>query len=82
MYARAQALVAPISSNTAPRSQVSNDSIIAANTRAEVMKRCQFGFQGSWGNQRFSMTSRHTNASRGKVVNILRPKQLDFISRK
>ncbi len=37
MYANAQALVAPMSSNTAPRSQVSRDMVMAATTR-EVLK--------------------------------------------
>jgi hypothetical protein len=33
MYAKAQADVAPISSKTAPRSQVSSDSVMAVTTR-------------------------------------------------
>ena len=37
MYANAQALVAPINSKTAPRSQVSNDSVMAVMT-SDVVK--------------------------------------------
>ena len=36
MYANAQALVAPINSNTAPRSHVNNDSVIAVMISAVV----------------------------------------------
>lgn len=39
MYANAQALVAPINSNTAPRSHVNKDNVIAAMTNAVVKTR-------------------------------------------
>ncbi len=47
MYARAHALVAPINSNTAPRSHVSNDRVMAVTTRDVVKIKCRLGFQGS-----------------------------------
>lgn len=51
MYARAQALVAPMSSKTAPKSQVISDRVIAVTTNDVVKIRCRFGLNGSWGNQ-------------------------------
>ena len=51
MYARAQALVAPMSSKTAPRSQVISDRVIAVMTSDVVNIKCRFGLNGSLGNQ-------------------------------
>ena len=51
MYASAQALVAPISSKTAPRSQVSKANAMAVTTREVVKIRWRLGFHGSSGNQ-------------------------------
>lgn len=51
MYANAQALVAPINSKTAPRSQVSRDKVRAVTTREVVKMRCRFGLKRSSGNQ-------------------------------
>lgn len=51
MYANAHALVAPMSSKTAPRSQVSKDIVIAVTIREVVKIKWRFGFQGSSGNQ-------------------------------
>ncbi len=76
MYARAHALVAPISSKTAPRSQVIKDRVKAVTTREVVKIRWRFGFQRSSGNQYCVITSRQTKASRGSVVSIFSPKQL------
>jgi hypothetical protein len=49
MYANAHALVAPISSNTAPKSQVRRDKVIALTTREEVKMRWRLGWKGSVG---------------------------------
>lgn len=49
MYARAAALVAPISSNTLPRSHVINASTIDVTTREVVKIKCRFGLNGSSG---------------------------------
>ena len=49
MYARAQADVAPISSKTAPRSQVSRESAIAETTREVEKIRCRLMFHSSSG---------------------------------
>lgn len=43
MYASAAALVAPISSNTLPRSHVINANAIEVRTRAVVKIRCRWG---------------------------------------
>jgi len=48
MYARAQALVAPTSSNTMPRSQVKRLSPMAEMTKAVVRIRWRLGSKGSW----------------------------------
>lgn len=49
MYAKAQALVAPINSNTVPRSQVNRDKITEETTRAVVNIKWRFGWYGSSG---------------------------------
>ena len=51
MYASAHALVAPMSSKTAPRSQVSSDRVMALTTSDVLKMRWRLGFQGSSGNQ-------------------------------
>lgn len=47
MYARAAALVAPMSSNTAPRSQVIKAMVMADTTSADVKIICRFMLKGS-----------------------------------
>lgn len=49
MYAKAAALVAPMSSNTAPRSQVNNAMAIDVTTRDVVNIKCRFILKGSSG---------------------------------
>lgn len=51
MYAKAQAEVAPTSSNTVPRSQVMSDIAMAVTTSDVVNIRCKFILNGSLGNQ-------------------------------
>ena len=51
MYAKAQAEVAPTSSNTAPKSQVISDMAMAVMTNEVVNMRCKFMLNGSCGNQ-------------------------------
>ena len=51
MYANAHAEVAPMSSKTAPRSQVNKERVIAVTTRDVVKIRCRPYSNGSSGNQ-------------------------------
>jgi hypothetical protein len=51
MYANAQALVAPMSSKTAPRSQVIKLIAMALVTSALLKIKWRFGWYGSSGNQ-------------------------------
>jgi len=51
MYASAQALVAPINSKTAPRSQVKRAIVMAVTTTDVVKMRWRLGFHCSSGNQ-------------------------------
>lgn len=74
MYAMATALVAPTSSNTAPKSQVMRLKNVAPTMRLVLMIRWRRRLNGSSGHQYVIMTSRQTNASSGIVVSMFRPK--------
>lgn len=74
-YASIHALVAPISSKTAPRSQVVRLRSIAPTTRAVLKPTCHgVGSFFLLSKKKLCMTSRQTKASSGRVVNMFRPK--------
>lgn len=80
MYANAQALVAPMSSKTAPTSQVTSAMAVTVTTCAVVMIMCLLRWNGWFGKKYSITTSRQTKHSSGRVVNMLRPKHLRPLS--
>lgn len=75
MNAKAVAETPPVISRVIPRSHVRRDIIIEAKRIDVVKSICRSWLNDSCEKKYCSITSRHTNNSRGRVVNILSPKQ-------
>jgi len=73
--ARAVAETPPVISSMTPRSQVMRATAREERRMAVVKKRCRCWLKDSCVKKYCSITSRHTNSSRGRVVNMFRPKQ-------